>query len=141
MSPNASVPQRDWSNLLRRRTPEQQEYQVPARRRLREWFDQSGKWIEELSVFKSRELRHEQWIAERLRFAATVLRESVTIDPDIRGGVPVLKGTRVPIAQIVAEICEDASLSEIAEDLDLDVGLIVKALEGMAIHLDRPFFR
>ena len=99
------------------------------------------KWFRDLKVPKSRGLRHEQWIAERLRFAVIMLRESVTLDPEIRGGVPVLKGTRVPIAQLLAEIADDASVSEIADDLDLDVGLIVKLLEGIAIHLDRPFFR
>jgi uncharacterized protein (DUF433 family) len=98
-------------------------------------------WFAEGTVLKNWALRHEEWIAERLRFAAMMLRGSVTIDAEIRGGVPVLRGTRVPVAQILAEIAGDARVSEIADDLDLDMEVVVKVLEGMAIHLDRPFFR
>lgn len=94
-----------------------------------------------INVPKNRALRHEEWIVERLRFAAIMLRDSVTIDAEIRGGVPVLKGTRVPVAQVLAEIADNATVSEIADDLDLEQEVIVKLLEGMAIHLDRPFFR
>ncbi len=94
-----------------------------------------------ISLLKNRALRHEEWIVERLRFAAIMLRDSVTIDAEIRGGVPVLKGTRVPVAQVLAEIADNATVSEIADDLDLEQEVIVKLLEGMAIHLDRPFFR
>lgn len=94
-----------------------------------------------IDVPKNRALRHEEWIVERLRFAAIMLRDSVTIDAEIRGGVPVLKGTRVPVAQVLAEIADNATISEIADDLDLEQEVIVKLLEGMAIHLDHPFFR
>lgn len=116
---------------------EPQENVIEARK-MRSAFQQ---WFKAPNVPKLRGIRDEQWIEERLRFAVSVLRESVTVDPDIRGGVPVLKGTRIPVSQILAEIADDASVSEIAQDLDLDAELLVKLLEGMAIHLDRPFLR
>lgn len=75
----------------------------------------------------------------RLRAAASMLQDSVEINLDKRGGVPVLKGTRVPISLILAELAGNASLSEIADDLDLDKDLIRGFLEGMAVHFDRPF--
>jgi uncharacterized protein (DUF433 family) len=76
---------------------------------------------------------------KRLRTAASMLHDSVEINIDKRGGVPMLKGTRVPIALIIAELAGNASLAEIADDLELDEGLIRGFLEGLAIHFDRPF--
>jgi uncharacterized protein (DUF433 family) len=92
-------------------------------------------------IRKSLGLRHETWIAERLRYAATVLRDSIDIDPEKRGSVPVVRGTRVAVATILAELAEDATLSGIADDLDLDFTVLRKILQGIAIHLDRPFLR
>jgi uncharacterized protein (DUF433 family) len=78
-------------------------------------------------------------VADRIREAAAMLRDSVEINARKRGGVPVFKGTRVPIALILAELANDAKLSEIAEDLGLSEDLIRGFLEGMAIHFDRSF--
>ncbi len=98
-------------------------------------------WGIDASVPKGAIITHEEWIVQRLRHAVDILHESVEIDPSRRGGVPVLKGTRVAVAQILAEIADDAKVSEIADDLDLNEETIVKFLEGIAIHLDRPFYR
>jgi uncharacterized protein (DUF433 family) len=80
-------------------------------------------------------------LALRLREAVVMLRNSVEIDPQKRGGVPVLKGTRITVARVIAELADDLSVSEIADDLDLDEMQIRCFLAGMAIHLDRPFAR
>ncbi|MGO8751666.1 MAG: DUF433 domain-containing protein [Thermoguttaceae bacterium] len=85
--------------------------------------------------------RAEYRLARRLREAVVMLQNSVEINPQKRGGVPVLKGTRVTIAQVIAELSDDLSLSEIADDLGLDEMQSRCFLEGMAIHLDRPFVR
>jgi uncharacterized protein (DUF433 family) len=85
--------------------------------------------------------QHETWIAERLRCAATMLRDSVDIDLEKRGGIPVVRGTRVPVATILAELAEDARLGEIAVDLDLDASVLRAIIHGIAIHLDRPFLK
>jgi len=90
---------------------------------------------------KPLDLRHETWIAERLRIAATMLRDSIDIDPEKRGSVPVIKGTRVPVATVLAELAEDANVSSIADDLGLDSAVLQGMLHGMAIHLDRPFLK
>jgi uncharacterized protein (DUF433 family) len=68
-----------------------------------------------------------------------ILHDSVETDPEIRGGVPVIKGTRIPVSQILAEVAEDEKISAIADDFNLDVNTLMKLFEGMAIHLDRPF--
>ncbi len=80
----------------------------------------------------------EEWLAERARHSMTVLRECVEVSPGKQGGVPVLRGTRFTVAQLFAEIGEGRSLPEIAADFGLDLGLMKKLMEGLAIQLDRP---
>lgn len=90
---------------------------------------------------KPRGLRYETWIAERLRCATIMLRDTIDIDPEKRGGVPVVKGTRVPVATILAELAEDATISSVADDRALDATVLQKILQGIAIHLDRSFLK
>jgi uncharacterized protein (DUF433 family) len=147
------------STLVRRKRPESDYYTLAVAWRGQSYRMSLGKrdcsvaapqqrtwaWEQTASavdwVPKNRAYQLDEWISERLRIAAMMLRDSVTIDTQVRGGVPVLRGTRVPIAQILAEVADDAKVSEIAENLDIDPDLIVAILEGLAIHLDRPFFR
>ena len=77
---------------------------------------------------------------QSLRHALKLLRDTVEINRKKRGGVPVLHGTRVPIAQVFAEVADDARISEFARELDLDVDLVRGFLEGVALYFDRPFF-
>jgi uncharacterized protein (DUF433 family) len=84
---------------------------------------------------------HEEWLAERARHAASMLRNCVEMNPRKRGGIPVLKGTRFTLAQILAEIAEGRDVNELAEDFELDLELIKEFLHGLAICLDRPAFK
>jgi uncharacterized protein (DUF433 family) len=97
---------------------------------------QSQKNVSEPAIHVS---RHEEELAERLSVAIKLLDDSVEIDPDVRGGIPVVRGTRVAVARIFAEIADGQRLSEIAESLDIDVGILGNIIEGLSIHLDRPF--
>lgn len=67
----------------------------------------------------------------------SMFHECFQIDPDIRGGVPVLKGTRFTIAQVFAELAEGRSVTEIAKAFRLDEEQLKKVLNGFAIYLDR----
>jgi uncharacterized protein (DUF433 family) len=91
------------------------------------------------SVPESGPASHEEWLAERARYAVSMLRDCTEVNPQKCGGVPVLKGTRLSLAQVLAEIAEGRSVSELAEDFELEPALIKEFLEGMAIALDRPF--
>ncbi len=82
---------------------------------------------------------HEEWLAERARSALSILQDCTEVNPKKCGGVPVLRGTRLPLAQVLAEIADGRSVSELAEDFELEPALIRGFLEGMAIILDRPF--
>lgn len=80
----------------------------------------------------------EQWLAERTRQAALELHDCVEVDANKLGGVPVLKGTRISVAQILAEIGEGQSIQAVADDFGLDVAQVRKLVTGLAICIDRP---
>ncbi len=82
---------------------------------------------------------HEEWLAERARSALSMLRDCTEVNPRKCGGVPVLKGTRSLLAQVLAEIAEGRTVTELAEDFELEPALIKEFLEGISIALDRPF--
>jgi uncharacterized protein (DUF433 family) len=82
-----------------------------------------------------------QLFADQLRQAMIQLHETIEVDPQMRTGKPVIRGTRLTVAQILAELAEGATLSEIAEDFDVDLEPLRKALEAMALYLDEPFPR
>ena len=81
--------------------------------------------------------RPEQWLAERTEYAARELHECVEFDPGKRGGVPMLKGTRMSVAQLLAELGEGRSTVDVAEDFDLDAALVKRFVCGLAVCLDR----
>lgn len=80
-----------------------------------------------------------EWLAEQAKNALLMLQDCVEVNPGKHGGIPVLRGTRFPIAQVFAEMSEALSIEERATDFDLDRDSLKKLLEALAIHLDRPF--
>jgi uncharacterized protein (DUF433 family) len=80
-----------------------------------------------------------QQVAERVRTSLRMLSECVEIDPAKRSGVPVLRGTRFTLAQLLAELAEGKrTVDQIAEDFDLDAATARASLEGLSIYLDHP---
>ncbi len=79
----------------------------------------------------------EQWLAERADYAARELHECVEFDPGKRCAVPVLLGTRMSVAQLLAELGEGRSTTEVADDFDLDANLVKRFVCGLAVCLDR----
>lgn len=63
--------------------------------------------------------------------------EHITANPDIRGGVLCLTGTRITIAQVIAEIADDRTVSDIASDLGLEKYQITAILQAIAMSLDK----
>lgn len=58
--------------------------------------------------------------------------KSLEIDPDRRGGVPCLPGTRFTVAQVLAELADGDSVSELVDNLDLDEKSIKDFLNELA---------
>jgi uncharacterized protein (DUF433 family) len=81
----------------------------------------------------------EQLFLKRLEYGLKELSNVVEIHNEIRGGMPVLKGTRIPIATILAELSEETTITEIAEDYDINAQQIKVLIGGLAILLERSF--
>ena len=90
---------------------------------------------------KGRWLSNEEWLGYRARHAIIMLRECTETNPKKCGGVPVLRGTRFTLAQVLAELADGRDVREIADDFDLQIELLKGFLQGLAICLDRPTAR
>lgn len=59
--------------------------------------------------------------------------ERITVEPDKMGGVPCIRGLRIPVATIVGMLAEAMTVEEILADYpDLEAGDIREALEYAA---------
>jgi uncharacterized protein (DUF433 family) len=83
-------------------------------------------------------LENEQCFAERARQAMLVLDRYVAINPDKLGGVPLLRGTRFSIPELLSEIAEGDSTDDIADNFELDKQHIQEFLHALAVFLDKP---
>ncbi len=43
--------------------------------------------------------------------------ERITVDPDLMGGVPTVRGLRIPVATVVSMVADGMSVNEICQDL------------------------
>jgi len=67
-----------------------------------------------------------------------VLRNCVEFRAARCGGVPVLKGTRFPVAQVFAQLADGDSLAELAENFELEERQLCELLHALAAILNRP---
>lgn len=79
-----------------------------------------------------------RWLCMRFVDAIFSLDEVVTVNMEVQGGIAVLDGTRYPLSRIVADLADNMTVAEIAEEYDLDEEKIVRLLESTAIILDTP---
>jgi uncharacterized protein (DUF433 family) len=63
------------------------------------------------------------------------MENPIQIDPQVRGGEPCLKNTRFPIARIYAELADNESLSEIAEEYALNYDHLKELLQFTALTM------
>lgn len=63
--------------------------------------------------------------------------ETVEIDRNRVGGMPVLKGTRFPAAQLLAELNE--AIEDTCEDFGLDLKLVSDFMDELACQFDPKF--
>jgi len=43
--------------------------------------------------------------------------ERITVDPDTMGGMPTIRGLRIPVATVVAMVADGMSVAEITDEL------------------------
>lgn len=63
----------------------------------------------------------------------------IDVHAQMRGGVPVLSRTRFPVARVFAEIADNQAIGAIAEDYDLDPGVLKQLFQKLAQFFDRSF--
>ena len=78
-------------------------------------------------------------IAEKILFSMVLLDAVIVIDPKIRGGTPVLVGTRVPIARLFSEVATGRTIDEISDDKELRIDDVRQVFSGFAAYLGRSF--
>lgn len=59
--------------------------------------------------------------------------ERITLDPDLMGGVPCIRGLRIPVATVVAMVADGMTPTEIVADLpDLTIEDVAESLHYAA---------
>lgn len=81
----------------------------------------------------------EEWYVQRVYNGIDSIKNCVEVDPARRGGVPVLRGTRVTAAEALAEIADSGAILEVAENFDLDPEALRGLLNGISLCLGRPY--
>ena len=94
-------------------------------------------WARELST-RTRNARVTAWYAECIAAGESALEGSVEIDAERRGGRAVLKGTNFTVSQTLVELADSSGVKDVADNFDLDAGLIAKMLHGLAMLLSKP---
>ena len=65
--------------------------------------------------------------------------DRITVDPDLMGGAPTIRGLRIPVATVVSMVADGMTVDEICADLpDLSPGDVVEALRYAAETCSPP---
>ncbi len=59
-------------------------------------------------------------------------RERIIIDPKIQHGKPVIKGTRVPVARIIAELASGMTREDVMREYEISAEDVASALNYAA---------
>ena len=97
------------------------------------------RWASNISRPLSRNIRIAEWYVECTIVGEKLLESSVDVDPVVRGGRAVLKGTGFTVSQVLVELADTNGVKEVADNFDLDEALIADLLNGLAMLLSKPF--
>jgi uncharacterized protein (DUF433 family) len=65
------------------------------------------------------------------RYALFVAFERITTDPDVMGGLPCIRGMRMPVATVVGMVADGMPVAEILDDFpDLEAEDVAEALRA-----------
>jgi uncharacterized protein (DUF433 family) len=66
-------------------------------------------------------------------YDATVTTDRITVNPEVMGGVPTIRGLRIPVATVVSMVADGMTVEEICTDLpDLTADDVSDALRYAA---------
>jgi len=77
-------------------------------------------------------------VGDRLSRAEVTLTYCVEVNSRKMHGVPLLKGTRFPVAQVLSQIADGDSIDDLAENFDLDREQLASLLHAFSAYLDKP---
>lgn len=97
--------------------------------------DEWGKAFRDLA---HRRLHTQQWFIECVANGYDTLTQSVVMDPNIRGGLAVLRGTGFTVSQALAELAETGGVTVFAEEFDIDPKVVMEMLGGLSLIFQRP---
>lgn len=73
------------------------------------------------------------WLASCQPYDQHMTFDRITVDPDLMGGVPTIRGLRIPVATVVSMVADGMSVDEICADLpDLFPADVAEALHYAA---------
>ena len=61
--------------------------------------------------------------------------QGITVDPQVRFGRPVIRGTRVPVATVIAKMAAGSSFDEVIQEYEITHQDILNALNYAALRL------
>jgi uncharacterized protein (DUF433 family) len=76
-------------------------------------------------------------VAGAIEIPLESLHDSVQIDKEVRGGVPVIRGTRVPLSLVFAEVRDSTFVDWLAKQLELERDVLHKLFDGLSIAFDK----
>ena len=60
----------------------------------------------------------------------------ISIDENIRGGLPCLRNTRISVSQILCELSSGESIKDIADDMDLNINELETLMIYIGCYID-----
>ena len=107
--------------------------------RVSEWPGRvEADWARGLLQDTPTNVRAVEWYIECALSGARLIRDSVVVDPDRRGGVPVLTGTGFTVSQTLVELADSSGVTEVADEFELDADVIRKMLNGLSLLMEKP---
>lgn len=85
--------------------------------------------------------QHSPALEKRLAWTIRVIDDLAETSRTKCGGVPVLKGTTLPVSQVIDALAQGKSVASIAKIASLDKTRITEFLRTLAVFLDAPFAR
>lgn len=128
-------------DLLHTRTSGEQRQLLPAPINEARGVERPSAWTGVVQPTHTRALRTEEWYLQCAFFGLESLQMWVEVDPKRRGGVPVLRGTRVTVAEALAEIAESAAIQDVADNFDLGSEQLKEVVNGLSLLMNQPYPR
>jgi len=121
-------------------TPEKHRNAIEVPQRKECYLEPRRSWYDDWPDHVSDSMRNRHWILMTTRVASAkdTFYHLVEVNPLVRGGVAVIKPTRVPVSSLLANLATDMRLSEIADDLNLSAETLSAILRCLATVFDRP---